>query len=64
MWAARAQICREMPWISKTYFLEELITIPQLRRVVSHHFRTVKTEDHKVPTLVRAVLARLGASSW
>lgn len=45
-------ICREMPWISKTYFLEEVITVPALRRCVAEQFRAVKTADAKVVDLL------------
>ena len=44
----RAQICREMPWIMKTYNLGEVTTTSAMRKELATKFREVETQDKTV----------------
>ena len=42
------EVCREVPWLMKTYFLEEVTTIPKLRSQLADVFRKNKSNDKNV----------------
>jgi len=46
------EICREMPWIMKTYNLSEVTTIVNIRSQLAEKFREVQTQEYKVVDLL------------
>lgn len=51
--AGTCQVCRALPWVRHTYKLEELTTVPELRRVVNQLFRqNADVKDQEVVDLL------------